>query len=376
MNIVYNVVSNIELGNLEQESLVKFYQPLFAYNALPLYITLLHVRSPIGSNELIKLTHDSFESLDLKRLELERFGLINTYDNDGVYTIVIRRPIRPGEFLNHAMFGRLYTVVMGQPMYSKQMGVYGSDKKIEFGRDVSAAFDVGRLAAWNESFEDEFMNAEATVAPKSFDVVQFFRKIPDLLFPVRFRTKDVRDLIEDLGTRYRIDYDKMTSLLMKNVNSETGELNRLRFISAVESSVGRMEVDPHSPYDVDPLSFLRYKQGFDFVGTSDVNLLKSLSNNFGFSNEIVNFLVEYVLETNEGNLARAYVEKIASTWKRNNVSTLQEARNQLVSESKPKFTKAKTTKMPVPVYSKDTSIEGDVEQMRENIRKRLKKGDS
>jgi replication initiation and membrane attachment protein len=376
MNKVYNVVSNIELGNLEHISLVNFYQPLFAYNALALYISLLHIKSPIVSNDLIKLTHDSYESLALKRSELERFGLVNTYEHEGVYTLVMRRPLCPCEFLNHAMFGRLYTVVMGHPMYSKQIGVYGHEDKIELGKDVSAPFDAGRLAAWNESFEDAFVNTEALVVPKEFDVVQFFRRIPDLLFPVAFRTKEVRDLIEDLGSRYRIDHEKMMALLMSNVNSETGEFNRARFISAVESSVGRMDVDPHSPYAVDPLSFLRYKQGFDFVGTSDVSLLQSLTNNFGFNQEVVNFLVEYVLETNEGNLARAYVEKIASTWKRNNVTTIQEARNQVVSDSKPKYNKSSVTKMPVPIYSKDTSIDEDENEVEQAILRMLKKGDS
>lgn len=372
----YQVIADIELTNRELQALTLLYQPLFSYNALSLYLSLIYTNSYTDEKALIKLTNDNVEMLELKRQELEQFGLLNTYVDNDVYTLVLKKPLEPKEFLKHAIFGRLYAIVCGQDNHKRMTSQFINGFEAIEGKDISKRLDPNRLAAWNESYEEEFNKKDSFELPNTFDVKKYFETIPGLVYPYEYRTKHVRDVVGEVGSRYAVDYETMTSIIVKSTNFETGEFNTRKFIFEVESTLGKMKIDPQDPYNVDPVSFLRFKQGFEYVADSDRKLLKSLSTNFGFTYEVINFLIEYILETNENNLSRAYVDKVASTWKRNDIDSVEAARNHIITQDQPR-SKAKVKRVStMPEYDKDTSIDEDEEMIHEEILRMLQKGGS
>ena len=53
--------------------------------------------------------------------------------------------------------------------------------------------------------------------------------------------------------------------------------------------------------------------------------ITALCTKYGFINEVVNVLIEYVLKTSNNGFTKNYVETIASSWSRNNVDTYEKA---------------------------------------------------
>ena len=197
----------------------------------------------------------------------------------------------------------------------------------------------------------------------------------------------------------------MKACLMSATNFSSNTFDEKKFQRIIERNYGRVSVETVSnPYELDPLSFLAYKQNHDYIVDADRNLLHSLSQNFGFDNQVINVLdenidnliinvldenidnqvinvlIEYILETNNKNLNRSYVEKIASVWKRNNVDSLDKALKEIAKQLQK--TKSTTTKSRVkveiapPQYSTNDQIEGDVTVLKQDLKDLINKGGS
>ncbi len=390
-----NVITEFELTQKELESIVRLYQPVFSFNALSLYLTLYELgkeNDKIDTKTLVQMLKTATDDLVVQRQELEQMNLLQTYEGNEL-TYVLKAPLEPKEFLQHAMYGRLYSIVCGQDNLKKMVLKYVSAPALIEGEDISKRFDPNRLAVWDEKLEEDFakqkIQAETPlvkveeaplvssvveeVARVRFDVEAFFDGIPNIVYPVEFRTPQLKRLIEEVGTLFEVDIETMKRFMINSSNFENKKFDTKKFVYLLEKEFGRMKVDEKNPYDVDPVSFIRHKQGYEYVVGSDQNLVKSLTENFGFSHQVINYLIEYVLEVNSNNLNRAYVEKIASTWKRNGVSTLEDAKKQLL----PKEKTVKVTKsQPLPEYTQEEAIsEAEQEELRASIQKLLEEDD-
>ncbi len=391
-----NVITEFDLSQKELEALVHLYQPVFSFNALSLYLTLYELgkdKEVIDMKYLVQVLKASNEDIVMQRQELEQMNLVATFQAQQD-TYVVNRPLRPKEFLQHAMFGRLFSIVSGQEQLKKMVLKYVDAPAHIEGEDISKRFDPKRLAVWDEKLEQDFakqeviqkapaqqevpVSQEASVVDEvqrvRFDVEAFFDGIPNIVYPVEFRTPQLKGLIEEVGTLFEVDIETMKRFMINSSNFENKKFDTKKFVYLLEKEFGRMQVDESNPYDVDPVSFIRHKQGYEYVVGSDQNLVKSLTENFGFSHQVINFLVEYVLEVNNNNLNRAYVEKIASTWKRNGVETLEDAQNQVKPQEK-KAAKV-TQKQAMPEYSaEETLSDEEQEELRASIQKLLEEDD-
>ena len=90
--------------------------------------------------------------------------------------------------------------------------------------------------------------------------------------------------------------------------------------------------------------FLKGKSNGAKPSVRDLNLLDSLLNDFKLNPGVVNVLIDYVLKINNKKLNRAFIETIASQWKRLNVETVDEAMKAAEKEHK-KLKKESTTKI-------------------------------
>lgn len=388
-----NIQAEFELSPQSLESLVLLYQPVFSFNALNLYLTLYELGKlslETSEKELVQILKSPSDELLIQRQELEQMNLLNTYRKDKD-TYVLKEPLSPQMFLQHAMFGRLYSIVCGQEAFKRNVLRYVRHTKTIEGEDISKRFDPNRLAIWDEKLEAAFSKQDApaqkpmTLSSQAaqsepllknrFDVELYFEGIPNIVYPIEFRTPQLKKLIEEVGTLFDVDFETMKRFMINSSNFENKRFDTKKFVYLLEKEFGRMKVNKENPYDVDPVSFIRHKQGYEYVVGSDQNLVKSLTENFGFNHQVVNFLVEYVLEINSNNLNRAYVEKIASTWKRNGVTTLEDARKQVEVKPKAKTQSIKTTQT-MPEYTKEEVLsDSEQDELRLSIQKMLQTED-
>lgn len=396
------VITDFELTPKQQESLVLMYQVVFSFNALNLFMTLYVLgqeNETIQMKDLIQILKCTEDDILTQRQELEQMNLMDTYT--GIHdTYVLKEPLQPKEFIQHAMYGRLFSMVAGQETYKRMVLKYIVKAPTIEGQDITKRFDANRLAVWDENLEKEFAKQDInapTPSPiqnntyqepkvsepsKTFDVDAFFESIPTIVYPNEFRTAQLKGMIESAGSTYNVDMETMKRFVLDSSNFEQMKFNTQKFVSLLEREFGRMKVDASNPYEVDPISFIRHKQGYDYVVGSDQNLIKSLTENFGFSNPVINVLIEYVLDVNQNNLNKSYVEKIASTWKRNGVTTVEEAKAQLqpkesrtqdstLNQKNSYSPKVKKTRQ-MPEYTEEHSLSNDEEEaLRLSIQKLL-----
>ncbi|NLC64974.1 MAG: DnaD domain protein [Erysipelothrix sp.] len=371
---------DFELSQENLETLMLLYQPVFSFNATSLYLTLYEYGKlglVLDTKTLLSILNESIDEVTQKREELEQLNLLTTY-YEYDYQFVVHPPLSPNEFISHPIFGRLYSFVVGQETYKRAILRYQKDVSPISGRNITKRFDSNRLAIWDEHYEEQFEKSSEVKSMAHFDVDLFFNQISDTIFPYAMRTAELKQIIEAAGSTYDIDMITMRRILIENSNFDTKHFNTQGFVFSVEKHAGKMKVNQQNPYDVDPISFMRHKQGYEYVVDADRNLIQSLSRNFGFNNQVINVLLEFVLETNQNNLNKSYVEKIAANWKRNKVESLQDAKNATIQDlSLSKTSKPKVNKVaPVPTYQEGEDItEQEAREIREWIMKLSESGD-
>ena len=78
-----------------------------------------------------------------------------------------------------------------------------------------------------------------------------------------------------------------------------------------------------------PANWLKLLQNNTTPANADLNIVNELSLNYGFSNGVINAIVDYVLHKNKNILSKNYCEKIASSLARENISVTVDAMNYL-----------------------------------------------
>lgn len=330
----YQIDLRFQLAEDHLDSLINLYQPLFTLPALGLYMTLYGMarheshESKINRRELLLRLHLDIPTFESYRKELERFMLIRTFASDNAIVCILQQPLRPIDFFQHATFGRLYAIVMGNQDFLRQKEKYSKGfVDITSLNELSAPFDLNRLASWNHENESVFKTKTTpSINSNRFDGMQFFKTVPISFFPVSMRTQDVVEVVETMGSLYGISYTDMKAKVLAASDIKRKEFDKQKFVIGIEREFGKLSPSKvKDPYELDSLSFLAYKQNNDYIIEADKRLLQSLSHNFKFSHQVINVLIEYVLEINDMKLNKAYVEKVASTWSRLGVKSLEDA---------------------------------------------------
>ena len=83
-----------------------------------------------------------------------------------------------------------------------------------------------------------------------------------------------------------------------------------------------------------PYNFIKSKYKDGKVLSRDLNLIESLLIDLRLTPGVVNVLLDYVLKTNNQKLNKAYIETIASNWKRLGIETVPDAMQACIKEHK------------------------------------------
>lgn len=161
--------------------------------------------------------------------------------------------------------------------------------------------------------------------------------------------------------------------MARSINLKTQTLSVSRLKNAITKKYQVVEADAN-PYRLPVIKFLQMKQNGVPVTNTDKRLLAYLEDELKLPKEVVNVLVEYVLNTLNQNLSKAYVEKIAGSWVRLNIDTMEKALDQVqkIKEPKPKrkpSAKLKTTEKQLPDWYTGNQQEEDEELKPEDIEK-------
>lgn len=376
---VIRVHANFSLSSEEYESITLLYQPLFSYPAMAFYLSLYeHAQFDrnIKVNDLMQILHLDRQAILEQRLELERFNLIRSFNGDALELLLIK-PLAPADFFHHTTYARLFTIVMGHKKFIDYSHRYRNEP-LSSKNEITVPFDLNRLAIWDESMENMFSEQKGETSPKSYNIDAFFKRISLRLYPAELRTEKIKQILSEMAIMYNLSFADLRAALFGATNFDSLHFDERKFRFGIEKDYGALSLkDVEDPYDLDPISFLKNTQGHDYVVAADKNLIQSLINNFGFSSQVINVLLEYILKNNQNMLNRAYVEKIASVWKRDKVESKDDAFKQIEKPLVSKTKQARTTKQhtAMPIYSKETAIDEDVDDLEKELEAMFKEGE-
>ncbi len=357
---VYQIKLASLVSNVDKDVMVELYQPLVGANATILYLTLLKQKRNEDEENEYQLTHllnilqfTPAQFLSARRM-LEGVGLLRSYSNDArQYIYVLYAPKNPKDFFDDVLFKGLLIQSIGEKETKKLASLYKINLEIEQGfNEVSASFvDIFHPnyddAAFKKNFKDSFVGHDEGRIRINFNDDLFTKYLSDTLGNPEL-TVGKRDLkeIARYSTLFGFSEKQMAAVVASVYNHEaTPKIDFAKLaLKAEEELRGKPNIslemnvmngnDPISEKcrlmdATSPAKYLRILQNNTKVSNSDLQIVESLSKNYGFTNGVINAIIDYALAMCDNTLNLNYCEKVASSLARANVKTAIDAMNQL-----------------------------------------------
>ena len=361
------VVNRTILNEHDRKIISMLYQPIIGSIATSLYYTLW---ADLDKTELLSAEythHHLMTSLRIKmdsiitaRKKLEAVGLLKTFVKKGNinnYVYEMFSPISAAEFLNHPILNIVLYNNVGKKEYESIVKYFKVPKlSLASYEEITSRFDDVFESVPGTQYdnlnEDLRVNKTGEIKiDNKFDFDLLISSVPNGIISSRTFSNEVRELINNLSLEYDMDaMEKKSSilnsikenglidknLLRKNVRNYYRYENENKLPSLVYKSqpeylknpVGSEEKRAKMIYvfeNTSPYNFLKGANKGAKPSVRDLNILESLLTDFKLNPGVVNVLIDYVLKINNKKLTRAYIETIASQWKRLNVETVEEA---------------------------------------------------
>ena len=334
----------------------------------------------------------SFTDEDFNRAseELFRYELLKVFrkDDDGRSSFVLEplMPKTPDDFLAHPVLSRFFLAKSGLPLYTKiRNEIPRIPVPLEGYTEIRDKLIPTDNQDWTKKNEDDYQKASGSYELHSFesenpfDYAKFFENCSLRVFPAKFRTKENLDYIGQTAVLFGIDAKRMVahvgnSMIRGTNRTFTGlDLNKL-YQRCKDDTKGGSEPEGKSPYEIAPAEFLRrHQNGVRKLSDADARLLDDLMRVWKLPAPVINVLVEYTLETSNGELKRSQVEKIASSFVRADVKTAEDALKKIGgSKNTPKPAVKPRSNVTVKNAKPEEPVSADSEKEREELLKLLK----
>lgn len=373
--IVYNKTI---LNNLDRNLLVMLYQPIIGSEAVNLYFTLWSFldKSEVMSCEWTH--HHLMLNMSLKmdlikqaREKLEAIGLLKTYLKKGDinnYVYEMYSPMSAYDFINNSILGILLLNAIGDTEYYKLLNYFKIPKvKLDAYEEISVKFndifEISSLSPLEVVIDDiKRKNVSTMNLIYSLDINEILSTIPEELLNIKGTTQEVKELILKLAYVYNLNEENIMDIIRNSINEKrlidkkslrenaknfyqfenSGKLPNLVYRSQPENLRTKLEENSnkakiiHTFENTSPYDFLSSKYKGSMPTKTDLYILEYLAVDLNLNPGVINVLIDYVLKINNNKLNRAFVETIASQWKRSDIKTVRDAMKIASSEYKKK----------------------------------------
>lgn len=376
----YVIINKTILTDEDKSIIINLYEPLIGSLGVSLYFTLWNDLGKINfmsrefnHHHLMVLLKEGLPRIKLARESLEAFGLLKTYLKEGSineYVYEVYSPLSPQDFFNNPILNVVLYSNVGASEFESLMNKYKRIKvDLKEYKDITKKFD--------ETYDTSKFTLSSDIASKKSNNVCVYDKInfdeimaslPKGLISEKEFNKKTRELINNLAFIYNIDTLKMIELI-RCVLNEYGNIDRegLRILArkdyqfkngTLPTLIYRTQPEYLKSPSGDnskrgkiisvfentmPHDFLKYKNGGAKPTLKELKLIEKLMIDLELTPAVVNVLIDYVLRKNNNKLVDAYVETIASQWKRAGLKTASEAMDFAYKEHNKMSMKKSTT---------------------------------
>lgn len=309
------------------------YKPLIGSKAASLYEVLLAVadtRREITRQELLILTGFSEALLEQARIELEKFNLLkNLLDETSGRRIFKLFPCKNySQFLQDDIYARMIINDLSAKQYETIREFFVEEDPEERLVDQSAVLDLNDLEAkWSWTNENFFMKKRGIHEKGSmndFDWKVFFMG-QGRTFPKRMRIQSNMDEIVRLADFYGVDEEGIRPFVLRAMNKNKTQIDFSKLEKALIYSTKGQASKTNDRYQESPVFFLQENSPGGKVLSTEKKLLKQIMNEYGFSNEVVNTLVEYSMKACDGQFIDGYIRRLANNWGRIGIKNRKDA---------------------------------------------------
>ncbi|HKL72844.1 MAG TPA: DnaD domain protein [Candidatus Onthovivens sp.] len=346
-----------------QTYLNELYLPILGYKAIFLYQYLIEEEASNRRinelSDLLKKTNFTYHDFLINRRILESVGLINSYkENSDSITILLNSCYTPDLFFNNLIFYNLLLNSIGEKELEILLKKYKNNLSIDSSKEISATFnEVFKVDL--DSFTQKTKKKINLITNQLKPIKNTFETVKLIEYFKEFTNIRSDDLSEEelekmasIGTLYSLDPRLLGDFVTKAFIPQKpfGEridiTNLLRIIKkeiSLNSAIFRkIPVEPKINIESDsemaklinyynsvtPRELLKARQeGLEF--RSDLTVIDFLGIKCGFSNPMINAILDYALDKTNNDLSINYIDKMAATLKRKKVANLFDVLNVL-----------------------------------------------
>lgn len=351
-------------------TLVNLYQPIIGYAAVALYLTLYSeiqngkVSQIIEHNSLLNKMQINMSNFANAKRFLEATGLIRTYlkkeKEISIYQYNLYAPKTPMNFFENSLLVGLLIKTLGEERADQLKNIYVKDDNVTSNceEEVTASFiEVFHPNLDDPSFAIANSISKGAIGRKSAHVKSTFLyerffdsiKLKSQYNENSFTKKEMKEIErisllyglneEEIATNVisvydihkkkglRVDFDQLVKTVIDSstyyFSSKNKRVNNKTILSSNNDLAQKIELMENTS----PSEFLKILQNGVPLSGSDMALLNILSKKYNLPNGTINAIIDYVLTVNDNVLNSNYVEKIAGSVIRENVTSALETMN-------------------------------------------------
>ena len=363
----YIVRNRTIFSERDRTILIMLYQPLIGSTAISLYFTLW---AYLDKTEVLSLewTHHhlmtnmrlKLEEILVAREKLEAIGLLRTLvkeSNVNEYIYELFSPLTPSEFFNNPVLATTLYNNVGKIEYEKIIEYFKLPRvSIKDYSDITKSFNDVFEVVSSSSLESVLEEIKEKRKRKihlssSVNVNEVLELIPSELLNHKSLTKDTKELIDKLAFIYQLDSDSCIDLIRnsltikRTIDKDLLKKNALNYYGFehggklpsivyrnqpeyLRKPIGDNSKKAKMIYTfetVSPYDFLRSKNNGVNPSRSDLKIVEYLMIDLELKPGVVNVLLDFVMRINNNKLNKAFIDTIASQWKRSKIETVEAA---------------------------------------------------
>lgn len=317
------------LNTQTMQALTLLYAPLIKNEAIFFYTLLISLQDQmeISYHELMLLMQKTY--LEIKHLKglLEEYRLLRTYTdpNDEIHYFDLQKPLEALNFLNHNLFARILHAKVDAKIFQSLQKMFQPHNQFQHLIETTQIIDLGLEINAIEQLEDIYQNVAEWGIQHQFDYATFIKLAQPLSIPQEFiENKNILHRIGELAYIYSIDVSNMAKYVAKATKLADKTLDFEKLIQLISKAKITINADL-----IHPLQHLKTKQNGIEPIAKDKKLIQKLIVEYRFSFDLINLLLDYSLEKNQQRIIANYIETIAASWIRKNITTLEAAKQTL-----------------------------------------------
>ncbi|MDD3478178.1 MAG: DnaD domain protein [Candidatus Izemoplasmatales bacterium] len=384
------------VSSQDYQTLTLLYLPIIGKEAFVLYcaMTSLLDRQRLTSSEyfhsdLESVLNQPVQQIEKARQRLEASGLLETYYLEDQFVYELIAPFSPSQFVNDGVMGEYLIHAVTKERFKKLINVFKTKNPSHKGYlRLTKSFDeiFSSIHSDSQNMESDLISAKTSGGIRAnhdhFEWRLLEESLPEELATL-CNLKKTKSQITNLAYVYGIPEIEMAVLVQNTYDEIAGVLDTVRLASAVRNQFNLEKVSkedsdfnvagPNTEIDsaakanpdqiqyfknISPAALLMELEGDANVITADLRIAERLINEVHLDKGVTNVLLAHIHHLKKGDMPTyVYFEKIARSWKRNQVTSVEVALDYLKhlksqyqkNQNKPVESKGKKEKPDVQV---------------------------